>query len=161
MREFREYKLVEYAPVIDTALLASGDVITTTVIELTGVSDIAGGFVQLVRARLFDDIAQNAPLELWLFDRSVTAAAANAPHALTDADRLFCVGILSFGASDYTADANGSVAEDPGLTYEPGMVIKLRDGSTSLYAMIVSRGTPTYTGAGNLKGRLTFRQYRR
>jgi hypothetical protein len=75
-------------------------------------------------------------VDLFLFDRSVTAAANNAAHSISDADRLFALGIIQFPFP--TADALGQTAaiDSLGVFYDV-------NASTTIYGILVTRSTHT------------------
>ncbi len=134
---------VTAAPTLDTNAYASGDCLHTAVITFTGVASQVGGTGTITKLIVIDAAVQSAAGELWLFDTTVTPAAANAAHAITDAEALTCVGVIPFGPY-YASSANSvSVNGTVRLTF------KAAAADASLYGILVTRGTPTYA-AGSL-----------
>lgn len=67
-------------------------------------------------ATLIDCDAEGAALNLFLFSHNITSVADNAAFDPTDAEMLRCIGVISFGASDYASAASlSSVAHLSGL----------------------------------------------
>lgn len=75
-------------------------------------------------------------VDLFLFDRSVTAAANNAAHSISDADRLFALGVIQFPFP--SADALGQTASIDSL----GIFFDC-NASTTIYGILVTRSTHT------------------
>jgi len=88
---------------------------------------------------------QSAPIDVFLFQSSVTGGVDNAAYAPSDAEILECVGVVEVDALDYITVGASSVATIP---VDLGFQL---DSSTTVYAQIVSRGTPTYGAANSLR----------
>lgn len=137
---------ITVTPTLDTSAYVSGDCLHTAVIEFVnafGTLHAAGpgqlqGWVD--KLTIIDKDKQAAAGELWLFNSSVTPAAANAAHSISDADAAKCVGVIPFGAYYDSALNSVSFAKNINLS-----VVSL---STSLWGILVTRGTPTYTASG-------------
>jgi hypothetical protein len=135
-------KTVEVAatPTLDTSAYASGDCLHTTVITFASAVDASlSGFIE--KMVVVDRELQSQPCELWLFSATVTPAAANAAHSISDADAALCIGVIYSGP--YYASALNSVSVAKGV----GLAIKC--AATSLFGILVTRGAPTYA-AGSL-----------
>jgi len=132
---------VAATPTLDTAAYASGDSLHTAVIEFTG-AVVGPGFSGFVESMtIVDRAVQSQPLELWLFSATVTPAAANAAHSISDADAATCIGVISSGP--YYASALNSVSVAKGVN------LPIKSAATSLFGILVTRGAPTYA-AGSL-----------
>lgn len=129
---------VSATPTLDTSAHTSGDCLHTAVISFSGALNDISGYVE--KMVVVDREVQNQPLELWLFNGSVTPAAANAAHSISDADAAKCIGVISSGP--YYASALNSVS----VANSVGLAIRASGG---LYGILVTRGTPTYA-AGSL-----------
>ena len=126
--------VVSASPTLDTSAYASGDCLHTTVITFTSaVGASLSGFVE--KMVVVDNAVQSQPLELWLFSATVTPAAANAPHSISDAHAALCIGVIYSGP--YYASALNSVSVAKGV----GLAIKC--AASSLFGILVTRGTPT------------------
>lgn len=106
----------------------------------------AGGTIRSLV--IVDNIVQGSPLDLWLFDSPVTPSADHTPFHITDADAARCVGIISTGSNTTYATASNSVQVEEVSRSVAGV-------STSLYGVIVAKGTPTYNAVDALTVRLT------
>ena len=122
-------------PTLDTAIYASGDSLHTTVMSFASAVRISGGSGRVRKLVVVDKAAQSAAGELWLFSATVTPAAANAAHSISDADAALCVGVIPFGT--YYASALNSVS-----VASPDLPITC--AATTLFGIAVTRGTPTY-----------------
>lgn len=147
-------KVVSAVPTLDTSAYASGDRMGT-VMTLTGVFDVPSGAAELTSVTIIDQAGQSAALDILFFTASPTVASAdNAAIDISDAEMLAkCVGSVTFAASDYKATASNSV----GTLKNIGLVLQgARNSATTisdsqnLYALLVSRGSPTYA-ASSLK----------
>lgn len=96
----------------------------------------ATGVIQ--SATLLDQAAVTGAVDLYLFDRSVTLAADNAAAAFSDADMLFCLGIISFPAPQ-GGTGNSISTVISGLGIMPS--------ATSLFGALVTRSGHTFFGA--------------
>ena len=132
--------VVSASPTLDTNIYASGDCLHTAVIEFANaVGASLSGYIE--KMLVIDKIVQSQPLELWLFSSTVTPAAANAAHSISDADAAKCIGVISSGP--YYASALNSVS------VARNVALPVKCDATSLFGILVTRGTPTY-GATDL-----------
>lgn len=110
-----------------------------TILEFTNAVRDSGGSGQIVSATLLDKAKIVGAVDLYLFDRSVTLAADNAVADQSDADMMFCLGVLRFPAP-LTATSNGiSTIETSGLG--------IACNATSLFGALVTRSGHTFFGA--------------
>ncbi|MBU2346587.1 MAG: hypothetical protein KJ888_20550 [Gammaproteobacteria bacterium] len=134
--------VVSATPTLDTSAYASGDCLHTTVISFAdAVGPSLSGFVE--KMIIVDAAVQSQPCELWLFSATVTPAAANAAHSISDADALLLGGGGVVYSGPYYPSALNSVSVAKGV----GLAIKC--AATTLYGILITRGTPTYA-AGSL-----------
>lgn len=132
--------VVSATPTLDTLIYASGDSLHTAVLSFASAVRVTGGSGVVDKLIVVDKDLQSAAGELWLFSASVTPAAANAAHSISDADAALCVGVIPFGTYYASALNSVSVAKDVRLPFTVA--------ATSLFGLLVTRGTPTYTAAG-------------
>lgn len=132
--------VVSATPTLDTAIYASGDSLHTAVLSFANAVRVSGGSGVVDKLIVVDKDLQSAAGELWLFSASVTPAAANAAHSISGADAALCVGVIPFGTYYASALNAVSVAKDVRLPFVVA--------ATSLFGILVTRGTPTYTAAG-------------
>lgn len=113
----------------------------------------AGGTGTVQSVQVTDLGQQMADIDLVLFDRSVTAPTDNAAFDPSDAEAAQVVGIVKVVAADYADFSDNSVASKAvSLPY------KLEAATTSLFGVLVSRGTPTYTSTSDVVVTLTVQQ---
>jgi hypothetical protein len=113
---------------------------------LTGVAGSAGGTVAIESVVVTDVSNQKAPFTILFFDADPSAATItnNAAFAFsTDAAKL--VGKVNVAASDYETVDSKAVA----VVKSIALMLKA-NGTADLYAAVVTTGTPTYAGAGDL-----------
>lgn len=131
--------VVSATPTLDTSIYASGDSLHTTVISFANAVRATGGTGTIRKMVIIDKDVQSIALELWLFSATVTPAAANAAHSISDADAALCIGVIPSGT--YYASALNSIAVS-----SPTLPILV--AATTLFGILVTRGTPTYTASG-------------
>jgi hypothetical protein len=117
-----------------------------TILTFAAAVRVSGGTGVLQSAMLLDQAAVTGAVDLYLFDRSVTLAADNAAAAFSDADMLFCLGVISFPAP-VGGTGNSVVQSVSGLG--------ISCNATSLFGALVTRTAHTFFGAAtNLAVRL-------
>jgi hypothetical protein len=116
----------------------SGDQLGT-ILTFANANRSAGLSGTIQSAVLVDKAKILGAVDLYLFDRSVTLAADNAAADFSDADALFCLGILRFPAPITTASNGISTIEYSGLAIRPNV--------TSLFGALVTRTGHTFFGA--------------
>ena len=131
--------VVSATPTLDTSIYAAGDSLHTAAIEFAAAVRVSAGTGRVRKVVVVDKDLQSAAGELWLFSATVTPAAANAAHSISDADAALCVGVIPFGT--YYASALNSIS-----VASPDLPIKC--AATSLFGILVTRGTPTHSAAG-------------
>jgi len=96
---------------------------------------------------LVDKGKQDAEIDVLFFDASVTPASDNAAADFTDAQLAAnFLGIVTISGSDYGDLNDNSVATVKNV----GLQLRPVDGTGSIYAYAVTRGTPTYTSTTDL-----------
>lgn len=95
----------------------------------------------ILGAVLTDESNIVGAIDLFLFDRAVTAAADNAAHSISDADRLFAMGIIQFPFP--AADANGRTAAIDSLAVPFDC-----NASTTIHGILVTRSGHTFFSSG-------------
>lgn len=141
---------VTITPTIDTSAYAADDLVGGKLIFQDALFGTRGASGLLQTAQLTDAAQQDATLELLLFDADPTATTFtdNAAFTLAAADIPKLCARVSF--SDYLQVGGISVARVENLA-APALTI---DGGT-LHGALISKGTPTYSSAGNLTLTLT------
>lgn len=140
--------------VADTSILASGDVITST-LSLGNIARDNGGGVTLRSLNMYDQDDQGTALDLFLFRTNVSLGTVNSAPSISDANALEIAGLVQIAAADFSDLGGVRVATKGNLNIEMAAAAAAR----TLFASLICRsGTPTYTASG-LKARLVFRQH--
>ena len=139
--------LIVVTPTIGAAAFSANDVVGGK-LTIPGAVRVAAGKGKITGLKLVDASKQNADLLVFIFKTDLAGTYAdNAAEAVTAADWLKWIGTIKVLSTDYEQMANASLAD---LAFE--IPVEASSG-TSLYALIVTTGTPTY-GANALQ--LTF-----
>lgn len=135
---------------VGTAVYADGDAIGAlhTITEAGREADQSGVLEQII---LLDEAGQDGAIDLFFYRSAVTGGTDNAAYAPTDAVLADCVGIVSIAAADYKAAGTPSVA-----TVTVNLPFQL-ENTRNLFFQIVSRGTPDYVAATDLKFRFVIK----
>lgn len=107
---------------------------------------------------VLDDANQKSSVDLIFFDSAPvnTVGADNAAYALNDADLDKVLGRISVLNTDYVSS---STTNAEATLRNQGLLLEAAAGSTTLYILAVSRGTPTYGNAGSLRIKIGLRDY--
>jgi len=134
-------------PAIDTSAYANGDLVGSSEIALSPAVLASGlrpssGVIQSVI--IVDEDAQEISLDVYFFDTELvnTTFTDNAAFAPADADLDFLIGVAA--VTDWKSQSSNSVGQELNLA----MPFELAAGQTTLYAVLVTRGAPTYAAAG-------------
>lgn len=133
-------------PTNTTAIYADGDLIGGK-LTLTGLVPFSGGRAMISGLTITDLSEQNAALTVLFFNSNPTGTTFtdNAELDVADADLINLAGFIPVAATDYVGLKDNSVASvNKYLTLAP-------NGTSVVYAAIVSEGTPTYAGTTDLK----------
>lgn len=148
-----QYQEVTITPTTDTSAYGSGDQIGSK-LTVTGPSSGSGSGCRIEKVVVVDKASQKSNLKIWLFNDDPTVASADQAAANVSDTELVskCIGVIAVsGSTDYADLSAASVA-----TVKPDLVVKPKAGTNTLYALVVSGGTPTYTSASDLTIKLTF-----
>jgi hypothetical protein len=133
-------------PTISTAAYVAGYTVGA-IQTLTNAVTISSGTGILESLILLDKSNQKAAMDIFIFE-SNPAAATTTDHAafVFSTDNLKVIARVSLMATDYATVNGQGIAVKSGL----GIAVKA-NGSANLYAVAVTSGTPTYTGANDLQ----------
>jgi hypothetical protein len=156
-------QLITLIPVTDTSIYADGDQVGLGATELTNILRAPWGLATIESVTVIDKAKQKSKLDIHLFSSVPTLANVNnAAPDITDANAIATyLGRIAVLDTDYSDFANQSVASKlaVGLVVK-GVKFNTQDKDTrSLWAIVVSRGTPTYTGAADLMIKLGVYQH--
>jgi hypothetical protein len=134
-------------PVLSTSIYASGDVMGAP-IEVENVAQNTKGLAYLRSLVVLDAANQKAAMDILLFDRDPgNIGADNAALSLTTAQLDYIIGVVSVAAADFSTlkAATNAVA-----LKQPNLLIPTAVKSKSIWAVFVSRGSPTYASVSDL-----------
>ena len=135
--------LIVITPVIGAAAFTAGDFVGGKLI-LANAGRIAGGSGIVQNLSIVDAAKQAAALRIYLFKTDLAGTYAdNAVESFTAADMLKLIDVIDVLASDWETLTNVSVTNVETLR-GLGIPYKITTG-TSLFAIIRTLGTPTYT----------------
>lgn len=139
-------------PVVSTSpAYTSGDAVGS-VLSFTSATRVSAGSGVVQSVTVIDKGGQAANLDLLLFDSTVSVAPTdNTACTIADADLAKCVGAIPITGHHALADNSMSRSLNVGLGF------KLTSGTT-LYGILVSRGTPTYASTSDITVRLAITQ---
>jgi hypothetical protein len=146
-----QHHVVEVTPTINTAAYTADDQVGG-IMTLAGAVPAVGDGAVLRQISVVDKAAQEAAITVLFFDELPTVASAN-NEAVNVADAQLadkCLGAVAIAAGDYVGLSAGSVA-----TKQTALMVKA-NGSSSLYAVAFTTGTPTYGSASDLVFRFHF-----
>lgn len=126
----------------DTAIYATGDVLTDTV-ALTSILAGFGGAGILQSITVLDKDLQSQGLDIVILRTNVSLGTKNAAVSISDTNAEEILGIVRVSSGDFLSLTNSSVATKNSL----GIGVK-GDGSDTIYLSMISRGTGTYTASG-------------
>jgi hypothetical protein len=150
-------KLISAKPTISaSAIYAAGDAVG----GLLEFEDALGAFAaegEIIGAIVIDDAAQDAALDLVLFNQSFTAEGDNDPFDPSEADMENCLGVVAIAAAEYLdTDTGPSVARAAASKFPVPIV--LDDDVSSIFGQLVTSGTPTYDATDDLTVKLIVRR---
>jgi len=102
-----------------------------------------GGVLQ--SAILKDKSGQGVSYDLFLFDSAPTAPTDKSAVALSAADLARCIAVVSLSGAALGAASTMAVLTAAGL----GLAFRLGSGTT-IYGILVARGTPTYASTSDV-----------
>ena len=144
-------------PAVDTSAYADGDLIGVAEIALPvavrgdGLKPASG----IIQAVIVTDLADNsADLDVYFFDRELTNTTFSDNDAwdVSDVDLLTLIGVANLTDHRSLSDNSNSQLLNIGLPFV------LPATSAILYAVLVSRGTPTFATASDLTLRVAILQ---
>ena len=144
--------IIEVTPTISTSAYTANDQLGG-IMTLAGVSKSGGQVGVLQNVVIVDKAKQSLALDILFFDELPTVASSdNAALDITDAEVADkCLGSISIVAGDYVALNASSVA-----TKVTGILALRPKKDATIYAVAVTRGTPTYGSTSDLVFKFTF-----
>jgi hypothetical protein len=123
-------------------------------IELVKAFDMESGVAEIISVTLVDDSASAVSTDVFFFLSQPTVTSADQdPPAMTDAiAKATCIGSVNIPAANFKALGAGQTVGSVGNV---GLLVKAAaatnrtfDRTASLWAMVVTRGTPTLVADG-------------
>jgi hypothetical protein len=136
---------VSQAPTVSSGVAYAAGNVVGALLAFAGMARVAGQGGVLQSALLRDKSGQNASYDLFLFDAAPATPSDRTAIALSAADLAKCVGVISFTGQALGAASIMGIQTVAGL----GLAFKLTSGTT-LYGILVTRGTPTYAGTADV-----------
>lgn len=159
----------QLTPVISNGVAyASGDCLgplqtVSNAVLYSGGSGVLTGITVLDKTQ-----AQRPPMDLVFFDRTVTTAADNAAFTCSDADMVFCLGVIPLTTGLYNTAFPGTplnsilTVPNPTVTAAVNAAGMLRFplvlNGTDLFVQAIIRGTQTFTSTSDIVISLTIEQ---
>lgn len=128
---------------VEASALDAGDVANVAIIDFPVSGYGVGKVMSLTVIDPDHNTAANIAGTLWLFKSSVTQAAADAAHSISDADALKSIGFIQIASTDVLLTALNSIAH---VRLTAPLLFDLGAG-TSIYGIYVVTATPTFAGA--------------
>lgn len=146
----------QQTPTINTSAYATGDELGT-LMTLTGAARYTGGGGYVRSITVLDKTqAQRAAMDILFFNASITVAGNNNPFAPSDTDMLNFLGLVAVATGDYNTAWAGTPTNSAATKLVVDMPYVV--SATSLFALAVVRGTPTYTSASDIVISFTLEQ---
>lgn len=144
-------KILTMTPTIDTSAYAVGDQLGSLV-ELTNAVDDPSGTGTIVSVAVLDKSSKSAAMELLLFNDIPTVTSTdNVALNVSDAEMAKCLGSVKVLTTSYIALTANSLASVNGVN----LIVRSAKSATnltgkSIWALLMSSGTPTYVGTTDL-----------
>lgn len=134
------------SPTVSTVIYASGD-------QMGGINTLANacadskGSVEVESIVVIDQAKQKAAFDVLFFESVPTLTSVdNGAFALSSAELLKCIGVVSIAATDYADTSAQAVATKKSIA----LILQAIKASKDLYYVMVVRGTPTYVATTDL-----------
>lgn len=117
------------------------------------------GYIEIAGITLLDGGKQDAILDIWFFNQSpIVTSSDNAAFSMSDANQAAqCIGcvILTTSNGGYSDAALNSIGEWDNLN-KILRVAGTQSAPSSIFAIAITRGTPTYTTTTDLQFQFSF-----
>jgi hypothetical protein len=130
---------------------SSGDQIAT-VLEIEN-AFVDGVGLKLESVSLIDKGDQKAPIDILFFDdEPIVSSADNSPVDISSTQLEKCIGILSLQSSDYKTikASTNAIATKSNINLILKNKRALPNGASTLWVLLISRGSPDWTAGENL-----------
>ena len=144
-----DHATVDATPTITAGLYTLGAAVGG-LLTFASVVHASGNGGRITDVVVIDKSAQEAPLELVLFDRAFTPTADGSLFAPSNADLAHSIGVIPILPQDYTRFSANSMAWIRNVNKAFTAV-----GTANIYGQLVTRGTPTFSSVSDITIRLT------
>lgn len=140
-------KTIKDTTAVSTSAYTAGDAVGAKR-TLTGALRLSNGTAILESITLLDRSNQKAGMELFIFDSDPSAATITDNAAFVfSTDDLKVLARITIAATDYVTMDSKAIAQIKGL----GVALTGANSNTSLYAALVTTGTPTYAATTDIQ----------
>lgn len=138
---------VKVVPTVSTTPAYSAKDAVGSNMTFAGVARANNGSGRIVKVVITDKGQQFAALDLVIFNTAPAAATDNAAFDPTDAELAsdLCEGVIPISAGAWSDFFDNAIATVP-----CNLPFRCAAASTSLFGVLVARGTPTYTSTSDL-----------
>jgi hypothetical protein len=138
--------------VLDTAAYASGDILTSSAIAVSGARYLGmGGVIErIILKETTGGTLQLPDLRLWIFGDSITPAARNAAQAYTSSQMMLLVGYVDIAAGSWINGATGVTIN----TVTPNLPFVCQPTSKTLYIVPECKSAETYASGATITGQI-------
>ena len=153
MASFTRTKTTTVKPTITAGAYSANDAVGGLMtFNAAAYKTFGSGVIQTIT--IVDDAAQNAEMELHLFDQTFTATGDNDAFDPSDADLENYLGYILVTTADYKSFTDNSAASVSNV----GLAFNLVSTGVNLFGQLVTRGTPTYVATSDLTVKLAILQ---
>jgi hypothetical protein len=135
--------VMQIIPTLDTSVYAAGDVMCAPV-KIENAVNVEGGTGMIGSLVAIDKDDQGYGFDVYFFDSEQSMGTVNAAISIAAADATGYLGKISVDSGDYDDWVNSQVA----FKKDERVSIEALPAAKDIYAVLVSRGTGTYTVNG-------------
>lgn len=148
-------RVINFTPVVDTAIYANGDVLFDTAV-ITGALFDKNRPMILDSVTAFDKSDAANIVDLYFLDANVAMGTINGGPSISDANIVNILGVVSIAAADWKDLGGARVACKNNL----GLIVKPATDTQDLYcAGVLGAVTPTFGAASDFVLRLGLRRF--
>lgn len=145
-------KRITVTPTVSTAPAYTAKDAVGALLTFANAARVSGGSIVLEAVQLHDKDQELKDYDLVFFDRSITAPTDNAVFAPTDTELGYVVAVVPILSGMYADLSTNAIAAVQNLA------VPIVLNGTDLYAVLVARGTPTFTATTDVSVTVTITQ---
>lgn len=137
---------------LDTAAYASGDILTSSAIQIPASRYVGmGGVIERIILKEYTTNTLALPdLRLWFFGGSVTPAARNSPQAFTTTQMALLIGYFDIAAGSWISGASGVAIN----TVTPNLPFVCQSTSKTIYMVPEIKSAETFHSSASITGQI-------